>query len=119
MTEFVYEEFKRVIIRNIQKVTQKEFLKITIRPEEYQIAFWCNGMLIEPLEYEQHDVILEEAKKGIKYIDQIIFSKCTKKPDMLKDDNGLKLEVVNFNTLPFLMELTEWIKTQPIWEDEK
>jgi len=119
MTEFIIKPVKEVVVFDIVQEDLENFLytcRIYIIPN----AIWVEGMIISLDLVRASDKNVERFFEGTRIYDKVTFVKFPKYSKTVKWNGGsYELPLRNYKNNPRFVELANWIKTQPVWNESR
>ena len=115
MTEFVQEEYKKIIIRKVVKVDLDDFIAI-VSNADANLAYWTDGVLFTYFFTPESEAMSALEIEGKGYMEKVVFAKYPQFTRTVKSASNFEIAVVNMQTGGFYLDLVRWIKSRPIWD---
>ena len=114
MTDFAYEPYSRVHVRDMVKLTLDDLIAM-MSTLESGTAYWADGVLFAVFAMTDSEELAKKEIAGETYVDKIIFTGHEKFSRTVKSSTNLEIVVLNVQKSRLYRDLTSWIKKQPIW----
>jgi len=119
MTIFTRMPIKEVFINDLVQEDMEDFL-YTCRVTNVSSAIWVDGIIMifhGPMPSDKNS---ERYFEGYRMYEKVSFVKHTKYSKTVKWNGGTyELALKNYKNNPRFVELAEWIKTQPVWDEPR
>ena len=111
--EIALQPIKKTIIFQLIELSNAEFFKrlAFIVTSEQTIALnWAEGVLFIGLPYEtDSETVIEEALKGTRYLEIVIFTPMPRYEPMRKI-GAREIPIIDQSTDPYLLQIAKWLK---------
>ena len=119
MTVFTMKPIKEVIVSDLIQEDHESFL-YTCRISNVSNAIWVDGIILVLLFAENSEKNTERLFNGLRLYERVIFVKYPKYSKTIKWNGGsYELALRNYKNFPRFVELANWIKTQPVWNESR
>lgn len=110
---------QRMIVSDLVQEDLESFL-YTCRISNIPNAIWVDGIIIILLFAENSEKNTERLFNGLRLYERVIFVKYPKYSKTIKWNGGsYELALRNYKNFPRFVELANWIKTQPVWNESR
>lgn len=116
MTDFSYEPYKIIHVRDLIKMNLDDLISM-ISSLESANAYWANGVLFVSFSISESDELGKKEMQGETYLDRVIFCKYDKYTKTAKSTTNVEINVVNVQTSNLYHNLVVWLKKQPVWNE--
>lgn len=116
MTDFIYEEYDEIHIRDIINADLDDFIAM-MSYTEAGLAYWADGVLFACFAMTDSDTLAKKEIAGVTYIDKVIFAKYPKFTRTVKSAANFEIPAVNVSRSRLYSKLISWLKTHPAWQD--
>jgi len=108
-----------MIVSDLVQEDLESFL-YTCRISNIPNAIWVDGIIIILLFAENSEKNTERLFNGLRLYERVIFVKYPKYSKTIKWNGGsYELALRNYKNFPRFVELANWIKTQPVWNESR
>lgn len=111
--EVVFQPIKKLVIFQLMELSNAEFFKrigLFAGSEQPIVLNWAEGVLFIGLPYEPaSDVVVEEALKGIRYLEAMIFTSAPKY-ESSKRFGVREIPIIDQTMDPYLSQVAKWLK---------
>lgn len=115
MTEFKIVSTKQVIIHELVQEDLDNFMHYCV-VNDHHSAYWNNGMIIDIARYPWTDFTIVKTFSDIELYMKLIFVKYPKYSRKINWSEGVyELNLLDKSNSSKFTDITKWIKTQPIW----
>lgn len=114
MTEFSYEPYKIIHVRDLIKMSLDDLISM-ISSLEAANAYWADGVLFVSFSISESDELGKKEMQGETYLDRVIFCKYDKYTKTAKSSINVEVNVVNVQTSHLYSDLVKWLKQQSVW----
>ncbi len=114
LTDFIYEPYTRVHVRDTIKLTLDDLISM-MSTLESGIAYWADGVLFASFAMTDSEELAKKEILGETYIDKVIFAKQVDFSRTVKSSTNLEIGVINVQKSHLYYSLIKWLKEQPIW----
>ncbi|MEM2160860.1 MAG: hypothetical protein QXN55_07905 [Candidatus Nitrosotenuis sp.] len=117
MTDFSYEPYKIIHVRDLIKMNLDDLISM-ISSLESANAYWSDGVLFVSFSISESDELGKKEMEGETYLDRVIFCKYDRYTKTAKSSTNVEVNVVNVQTSRLYHDLIVWLKKQPIWGEQ-
>lgn len=121
MVEVKYSPIKEIVVHEVIKHNLQDFIHMKVQPRQpntVMIPFrWIDGIVftfgsVIPTE----KLVNERVEKGIVHWDYIEFAEMPEfNANLVNPDNGATCRVIDGSNNTAVVEVIQWLKTQPQW----
>jgi len=116
LTDFVYEPYKTVKVRDVVKMSLDDLVNL-VSTLESSNAYWADGALFVSFVMTESEELAKKEIQGETYLDRIMFTKYEKYTKTVKSSENIVINILNVQTSGIYRDLVSWLKQQPIWKD--
>jgi hypothetical protein len=116
MTDFIYEPYKTIHIRDIIKMSLDDLVSL-VSTLESASAYWADGALFVSFTINESEELGKKEIQGETYLDKIIFTKYDKYTKTVKSSTNVEINILNVQKSHLYRDLVSWLKKQPMWND--
>lgn len=116
MTEFLYEPYKKIHIREVIKMSLDDLIGM-ISTLESASAYWAEGVLFVSFLISESEELGKKEIEGEMYLDRVMFTKYDRYTKTAKSSSNVEVNVLNVQKSSLYRELTRWLKKQPVWNE--
>lgn len=116
MTDFTYEPYSHIHVRDIIKLNLDDLISM-MSTLESGIAYWAEGVLFASFAMTDSEELAKKEIVGQTYLDKIIFAKYENFSKTIKSSTNLEIAVINVQKSKLYQDLIEWLKKQPVWNE--
>ena len=116
MTDFIYDPYKKVYVRDMIKLSLDDLLNMMSTIEAGN-AYWVDGVLFASFAMTDSEELAKKEIQGETYLDRIIFAKYEKYTKTAKLSTNLDINILNVEKSHLYRDLISWLKKQPIWNE--
>ena len=115
MTDFVYEPYKTVFVRDIIKVSLDDLISMMSALESGS-AYWADGILFASFAMTESEELAKKEMEGKTYVEKIIFARHDTYTKTVRSSTNLEIGVIDVRRSRLYGGLVSWIKSQPVWD---
>lgn len=116
MTDFIYEPYTHIHVRDVIKLSLDDLINM-MSTLEAGVAYWADGVLFASFAMTESEELAKKEIVGQTYLDKIVFSKYENFSKTIKSSNNLEIAVINVHKSKLYRDLIKWLKSQPIWNE--
>ena len=116
MTDFIYEPYSHIHVRDIIKLNLDDLINM-MSTLEAGVAYWADGVLFASFAMTESEELAKKEIVGQTYIDKIVFCKYENFSKTVKSTTNLEIAVINVQKSRLYQDLISWLKNQPIWNE--
>ena len=116
MTDFVYEPYNTIFVRDMVKMGLDDLIGMMSTLESGN-AYWADGVLFVSFAMTESEELAKKEMEGKTYIDKIIFAKHDCYTKTIKSSTNFEINVLNVQKSQLYRDLVSWLKTQLIWDE--
>ncbi|CAE6500333.1 MAG: hypothetical protein QXE84_02205 [Candidatus Nitrosotenuis sp.] len=116
MTEFIHEPYKKVLVREIIKMSLDDLVSL-IATLESASAYWAEGVLFVSFAITESDDLGKREIEGETYLDRVMFTRYDKYTKTARSSTNVEINVLNVQKSHLYRDLVVWLKKQPVWNE--
>ena len=116
MTDFIYEPYKTIHVRDIIKMSLDDLIGM-ISTLESANAYWADGVLFVSFAINESEELAKNEIQGETYLDKIIFTKYDRYTKTAKSSTNVEINIINIQKSQLYRDLISWLKKRPIWNE--
>lgn len=116
MTDFIYEPYKTIHVRDIIKMNLDDLVSM-ISTLESANAYWADGVLFVIFAINESEELAKKEIQGETYLDKILFTKYDKYTKTVKSFTNVEINILNVQKSQLYRDLISWLKKQPVWNE--
>jgi len=115
MMEIKYQPIKQLVILELVHMNLDNYIdRCVVINQSWET--WVNGMIVDIDTMRSCDEKYRNFLQGIEMFERVTFVKFPKYANKIKWSSGhYEVPVIDYSGYPSYVELSEWIKKQPIW----
>ena len=116
MTDFIYEPYKAVHIRDLIKLSLDDLIGM-VSVLESASAYWADGVLFVSFTITDSDELGKKEIEGQTYLDKVMFCKYDRYTKTAKSSTNVEVNVLNVQKSRLYHDFIAWLKKQPVWNE--
>ncbi len=111
MTDFVYEPYSKVHVRDVIRLDLDDLITM-MSTLESGLAYWADGILFASFAMTDSEELAKKEIVGETYVDKIVFTVHEKFSKTIKSSTNLEIGVLNVQHSNLYRGLAAWLKRQ-------